>query len=69
MIFYVKIQEMGEFMRNLGVNTVEKRKSKFLEKIGCYIWAIFSSISAICISALMIINSIWIYGVIVYERV
>lgn len=65
MIFYVKIQEMGEFMRNLGVNTVEKRKSKFLEKIGCYIWAIFSSISAICISALMIINSIWIYGVIV----
>lgn len=52
-------------MKSLGINTVEKMKSKILAKVGYYFWAVFSSVAAISIAALTIINSKWIYRLIV----
>lgn len=56
---------MGEFMNNLNIKEVEGGKKKVFIRLSYYLWAAFSSIAAICIAALAIINSTWIYSIIV----
>ena len=52
-------------MKNLSVRAVESGRKKVLGRILYYLWAVFSSIAAICVAVLAIINSTWIYSIIV----
>ena len=51
-------------MEKSNVNIIKKEKS-IIKNLAKFAWIIYSSIAAICIATITIINSTWIYKLVV----